>query len=188
MRQGGTGRGHDTREAVAQANTVALAALWSQAQSLANEALRSVQASWEAERGKLDAMRQELAEAYETQAAEIERLNAQLVQQAEALEHERTNTQDALQLAQEAERSAAVLAVQLDAAHLAIAQAEARASQFEKNTQQARQAEQGARIAEQAYQAPRANWTPCVWSWPRPEPPPNSPAKKPPSCAADSPP
>ncbi|WNV06930.1 DNA-binding protein (plasmid) [Candidatus Methylospira mobilis] len=140
-------------EAVAQANTVALAALWSQAQALANESLRSAQASWETERGELDAMRQELAEAYETQAAEIERLNAQLVQQAEALERERTSAQDALQLAAEAERSAAVLVIQLEAANAAIVQAEARYELSDKNTQQARQAEQGARIAEQACQA-----------------------------------
>jgi colicin import membrane protein len=140
-------------EAVAQANTVALAALWSQAQSLANESLRSAQASWETERGELDAMRQELAEAYETQAAEIERLNAQLVQQAEALEHERANAKSSEARAAEAERSAAMLSVQLDAANAAIAQAEARFEQSEKNTQQARQAEQGARIAEQACQS-----------------------------------
>jgi colicin import membrane protein len=140
-------------EAVAQANTVALAALWSQAQSLANESLRSAQASWETERGELDAMRQELAEAYETQAAEIERLNAQLVQQSEALESERVNSQDALTRAAEADRSAAMLSIQLEAANAHIAQAEARAEQAEKNTQQARQAEQTARIAEQACQA-----------------------------------
>jgi len=140
-------------EAVAQANSVALAALWSQAQTLANESLRSAQASWEAERGELDAMRQELAEAYETQAAEIERLNAQLLQQAEALESERASGQNALARAAEAERSAAVLAVQLDAASAAIAQAEARYDLADKNTQQARQAEQTARIAEQACQA-----------------------------------
>jgi len=140
-------------EAVAQANTVALAALWSQAQALANESLRSAQASWEVERGELDAMRQELAEAYETQAAEIEQLNAQLVQQAEALERERANSQEAEARAAETERSAAVLSIQLDAANAAIAQAEARADQAEKNTQQARQAEQGARIAEQACQS-----------------------------------
>jgi colicin import membrane protein len=137
-------------ETVAQANSAALAALWSQAQALANESLRSAQVSWEAERGELDAMRQELAEAYETQAAEIEQLNARLVLQAEALERERAGAQAR---AAEAERSAAVLAVQLDAANAAISQAETRAEQAEKNTQQARQAEQGARIAEQACQA-----------------------------------
>jgi len=140
-------------EAVAQANSVALAALWSQAQALANESLRSAQASWESERGELDAMRQELAEAYETQAAEIERLNAQLLQQAEALEHERANAKSAEVRAADAERSATVLVIQLDATNAQIAQAEARAEQSEKNTQQARQAEQGARIAEQACQA-----------------------------------
>jgi len=140
-------------ETIAQANSAALAALWSQAQALANESLRSAQASWEAERGELDAMRQELAEAYETQAAEIEQLNARLVLQAEALERERAGAQAAQARAAEAERSAAVLAVQLDAANAAIAQTEARLEQADNHTQQARQAEQTARIAEQACQA-----------------------------------
>jgi len=140
-------------ETIAQANSAALAALWSQAQALANESLRSAQASWEAERGELDAMRQELAEAYETQAAEIEQLNARLVLQAEALERERAGAQAAQARAAEAERSAAVLAVQRDAAHVQLAQAEARLEQADNHTQQARQAEQTARIAEQACQA-----------------------------------
>ncbi len=59
-------------DAVVQANNQVLASLWSQAQELANESLRTAQAAWEAERLELDEMRQELAAAYETQAAEFE--------------------------------------------------------------------------------------------------------------------
>ncbi len=50
-------------EAVSQANSTALAALWHQAQELANTSLRTAQVAWESERGELDAMRQELADA-----------------------------------------------------------------------------------------------------------------------------
>eukprot|EP01133_Synstelium_polycarpum_P029262 gene29262-35778_t len=63
-------------EVVAQANTAALAALWQQAQELANESLRAAQAAWETERAELDTMRQELADAYETQATELDQVRA----------------------------------------------------------------------------------------------------------------
>src|SRR3989344_6846812 len=59
-------------EAVAQANGRALATLWQAAQDLANDSLRSAQAAWENERAELDAMRSELAEAFEAQADELE--------------------------------------------------------------------------------------------------------------------
>lgn len=65
-------------EAVTQANSQALAALWAQAQELANESLRTAQAAWEAERGELDALRQELADAYEAQATELEQVKMQV--------------------------------------------------------------------------------------------------------------
>jgi chromosome segregation ATPase len=64
-------------DAVQQASAAAVATLWQQAQELANENLRAAQAGWETERGELDAMRQELAEAYETQARELEQVKAQ---------------------------------------------------------------------------------------------------------------
>jgi colicin import membrane protein len=98
-------------EAVTQANSQALAALWAQAQELANESLRTAQAAWEAERGELDALRQELADAYETQAAEFEQAKLQ----AEA-------DRDAYQVA--AQR-AADLRAELDRAHQEADQARA---------------------------------------------------------------
>ncbi len=63
-------------EVVSQANSTALAALWQQAQELANESLRAAQAAWDIERAELDAMRQELADAYETQAAELDQVKS----------------------------------------------------------------------------------------------------------------
>lgn len=76
-------------EVVVQANSATLAALWQQAQELANESLRAAQAAWETEWAELDTMRQELADAYETQATELYRVRttvteAQQVTQAVA--------------------------------------------------------------------------------------------------------
>ncbi len=59
-------------EAVTQANGLALATLWQAAQDLANESLRNAQAAWESERSELDAMRSELADAFEAKARELE--------------------------------------------------------------------------------------------------------------------
>jgi chromosome segregation ATPase len=64
-------------DAVVHANNQALIALWTQAQDLANESLKTAQSAWDAERTELDDMRQELANAYETQAAEFELFKTQ---------------------------------------------------------------------------------------------------------------
>lgn len=71
-------------EAVSQANSVALAAMWQQAQELANESLRAAQVAWETEREELDAMRLELANAYEEQAGEFEALRIEAASEAKA--------------------------------------------------------------------------------------------------------
>ena len=72
-------------ESVQQASSVAVAAIWLQAQELANESLRSAQATWGVERGELDAMRQELAEAFECQAIELDAAGAALATERAAL-------------------------------------------------------------------------------------------------------
>lgn len=64
-------------DAVIQANQQVITTLWSQAQELANESLRSAQSAWEVERNELDEMRQELAQAYESQAVELDLLKSQ---------------------------------------------------------------------------------------------------------------
>lgn len=64
-------------DAVVQANQQVITALWSQAQELANESLRAAQSAWDVERNELDEMRQELAQAYESQAVELDQLKSQ---------------------------------------------------------------------------------------------------------------
>jgi chromosome segregation ATPase len=63
-------------EPVAVANSQALAALWMQAQQLANESLQAAQAAWEVERSQLDTLRQELATAHDGLAAELDDVKA----------------------------------------------------------------------------------------------------------------
>jgi chromosome segregation ATPase len=72
-------------EAVQAAGGQAVAVLWQQAQELANESLRAAQAGWESERGELDAMRAELANAYESQAVELDAAQARIVELEKAL-------------------------------------------------------------------------------------------------------
>ena len=82
-------------ESVQQASSAAIAMIWQQAQELANESLSNAKAVWVTERAELDAMRQELAEAFERQAAELDAAVA-------ALESEKAAT------AQQAQELAAV--------------------------------------------------------------------------------
>ena len=63
-------------EGVQQAGAAALAAVWTHAQDQANESLRAAQSAWESERAELDTMRQELADAFEGQARELEAAQA----------------------------------------------------------------------------------------------------------------
>jgi len=83
-------------ELVSQASGAALVALWQQAQELANESLHAAQAAWETERAELDGMRQELADAYETQAHELEQVQALLETTAQL--HAETEGQAAAEL------------------------------------------------------------------------------------------
>ncbi|MGD0959908.1 MAG: DNA-binding protein [Methylomonas sp.] len=128
-------------DAVVHANNQVLVALWTQAQELANESLRVAQSAWDAERTELDEMRQELANAYETQAAEFELFKTQAADTA--LTHQeaaklaasqltsvRTELAQALTRAERAEaqvgeieRRAADLHGELDRAHKDIDQA-----------------------------------------------------------------
>jgi colicin import membrane protein len=65
-------------EPVAAMHGAALAALWTQAQQLANESLQAAQASWDEERAQLETLRAEVASAFESQASELEQLRAAL--------------------------------------------------------------------------------------------------------------
>lgn len=100
-------------QAVQQASSVAVATIWLQAQELANESLRSAQAAWETERAELDAMRQELAEAFERQAIELDAAGAALAaeraalaQQGQELASVHKQLADALSRAEKAEAEA----------------------------------------------------------------------------------
>lgn len=84
-------------DAVVHANNQVLAALWAQAQDLANESLRAAQSAWDAERTELDEMRQELANAYEAQASEFDLLKTQATDAA--LAHKEAVQQAANELA-----------------------------------------------------------------------------------------
>jgi colicin import membrane protein len=118
-------------ESVQQASSAAVAAIWQQAQELANESLRSAQAGWETERSELDTMRQELAEAFERQAGELDEAGTALAAEKAASEKQAQELADARQqLAQavsraekaeariaEIEHRAADLRGELDKAH-----------------------------------------------------------------------
>jgi predicted nucleic acid-binding Zn-ribbon protein len=63
---------------VQQASQTALAALWAEAQAIANDALKAAQGAWEAEREEAEALRREMSAAFEAQTAETEALQARL--------------------------------------------------------------------------------------------------------------
>lgn len=58
--------------ALQQSSASALASLWSEAMALANESLRAAEAGWNAERVEAEALRKQIATAFETQATELE--------------------------------------------------------------------------------------------------------------------
>lgn len=107
-------------EVIAQASQQALAQLWTQAQELANESLRSAQAAWDSERAELEQMRGELAEAFESQAAELEDAQAR----SEKL------LEDACVTAQRAEAELARMRAELIAAASRADRAEAAAGEL----------------------------------------------------------
>lgn len=74
-------------ERISEAMNAALATVWTEAQELANESLAAAQQAWENERLEADAMRSELAEAYELQAAELEASQQTLSQTNNELEN-----------------------------------------------------------------------------------------------------
>ncbi|UTH34284.1 DNA-binding protein [Ectopseudomonas hydrolytica] len=113
-------------EAVRQASDEALVTVWAVACDLANASLRSAQASWDQEKGDMEAMRRELAQLYE--------------EQERALEESRQAQAAAVQGREKAEQRADELARQLAEAREALArqtalteQAEARAVEISQH-------------------------------------------------------
>lgn len=133
-------------EAVMQASSAALAALWQEAQELANESLRAAQAGWDAERIEADTLNKQMADAFEAQKAELEAGQAKIAEleaagrqaaaDAEALRRQFEETHAALlamqqraavaeRRAEEIERRAGDLRTELDHAHQEAAQGRA---------------------------------------------------------------
>ncbi len=118
-------------EAVQRANSAALAALWQEAQGLANESLRVAQAGWDAERLEAETLNKQMADAYEAQVVELDaaqarvgELEAAARQQAEQAEWQRKQIEDVRaaltamqQQAATAEARAGELRTELDYAH-----------------------------------------------------------------------
>lgn len=112
-------------------SSAALATLWAEAQTMANESLLAAQAAWDAERAEAEALRGELAAAFDTKEAElvlaqqqIATLQAEAVQASQRMQdlqtklaaaNERAGTAEAR--AQEIERRISDLRTELDRAH-----------------------------------------------------------------------
>lgn len=79
--------------AVQQASSAALAALWQEAQELANESLRAAQAGWEAERVEVDTLTKQMADAYEVVAVELETARDEIGRLTTAADHDATDRQ-----------------------------------------------------------------------------------------------
>ena len=125
-------------EVVMQASSAALAALWHEAQELANESLRAAQAGWDAERIEAETLNKQMADAFEVQKAELEATQARIEEleaagrqaaaDAEVQSQQIEETRNALlgvqqraavaeQRAEEIERRASDLRTELDHAH-----------------------------------------------------------------------
>jgi len=110
-------------ESIQRSASSTIAELWLSATELANQSLRSAQASWEKEREDLDGMRSELATSYEGQAAELESIKQQLADseaksadQVKQLAGARQSEAEAISRAERAEARAVDLREELDRA------------------------------------------------------------------------
>lgn len=100
-----------------QSSTSALASLWSEAMTLANETLRAAEAGWNSERAEAEALREQMANAFETQAMELESLKAGVSVIQKEIDRVQVHNND--------------LQKQLDDASKALSEAEAAARQWE---------------------------------------------------------
>jgi chromosome segregation ATPase len=157
-------------ETVRQAGSAMLATLWQEAQALANESLRAAQAVWDAERTEAETLNKQMADAYESQAADLEIVRTRIaeleasVRQAleeteshrKLVEEARTALIDVQQRAATAEARAAELRTELDYAHREVREAhqEARKAHAELAKTQTR-----ADAERAAYQEPREAMT-----------------------------
>jgi chromosome segregation ATPase len=103
---------------VQHAAGTAIAALWAEAQELANESLNVAQAAWEIERMEAEKQRVELSGAFDAQGAELDTLRAKVAELQDAL------VKAAAAATQARQETQAQLAALTDAAHTATARAE----------------------------------------------------------------
>jgi len=122
---------------VQQAGQTALAALWGEAQDLANESLKAAQAAWDAERAEAERLRVELSSAFEAQAGELDAAQRRLAELEAAAIDARQREEDLRgQLAATAERAGT--------AEARAAEIERRAGELKSDRDQAR--EEAARL------------------------------------------
>lgn len=136
--------------AIQQASNAALADIWSEAVTLANESLHAAQAGWDADRAESETLAEQMASAFEEQAAELEAANTtvaalqasvstaqkeitelgmKLNDTLRELETARTAAKQAETKTTEVERRVGDLRLELDHAHqLAVAAREDRAA------------------------------------------------------------
>lgn len=108
-----------------QSSSNALAALWSEALALANETLRSAQSGWDVERAEAEALREQMANAYEALAAELEAAQTGATQLQMEIERANAALTEAQKQSDDALREIA-------AANAAVKQAEARTIEIER--------------------------------------------------------
>ena len=137
----------------------ALAAVWGEAQDIANEALAAAQAAWEVERADAEALRAELSQAFESQGAELvtaqeriteldganEKLSAEVATLRDALAKSEEQAHTAQARAEEIERRADELRIELDRAH---AEADAIRASLADQTAALRVAQDAVTVAE----------------------------------------
>lgn len=125
---------------VQQASSAALAALWSEAQEIANASLNSAQTAWDAERAEAEKLRVELSSAFEAQAGELELLQNRFAElEARAAE-----------AAGVAGRQIGALQTQLTELHERAGTAEARAVEIERRADDLKAAMTAAQDSAQA--------------------------------------
>jgi colicin import membrane protein len=78
--------------ALQQSTNTALVTLWSEAVAIANETLRTAQAGWEAERAEAEALREQVANAYEAQASDLAAAHAEISRLQAAIERNNRET------------------------------------------------------------------------------------------------
>ena len=102
---------------VQQASQAAIAALWSEAQGIATEALHAAQAGWEKERAEAETLRGELSAAFEAQAVELDAAQVKIAEQETAAAEaarQATELRGELTAAVEREHTAVARAVEIE--------------------------------------------------------------------------